>query len=145
MVSVNIKRVWVCSLICISLAVLIGILGVPAAHAQAAGAAGVISLDVVDADLSKVVLMLARESKQSIIIADPEKLQSKVTATLRNMPLEMALKYVVESVGCMWRRETNGVYIISSAVAHLQAVEMIHIRLRQIEFQECQRPRAKQK
>jgi type II secretory pathway component GspD/PulD (secretin) len=123
MVSVNIKRVWACSLICISLAVLIGILGVPAAHAQAAGAAGVISLDVVDADLSKVVLMLARESKQSIIIADPEKLQSKVTATLRNMPLEMALKYVVESVGCMWRREANGVYIISSAVAQpVQAV-----------------------
>ena len=90
----------------------------PAARAQddsSQGSLGLISLDVVDADLSKVVLLLARESKQSIIIADQDKMHSKVTATLKQMPLETALKYVVESVGCSWSRSPDGVYIIGGS------------------------------
>lgn len=87
-------------------------MAVQAQYESPQSASGLISLDVVDADLSKVVLMLARESKQSIIIADQEKMHNKVTATLREVPLETALKYVVESVGCAWSRTQDGVYII---------------------------------
>jgi type II secretory pathway component GspD/PulD (secretin) len=61
--------------------------------------------------------MLARESKQSIIVADQSKLNSKVTAILRDLPLETALKDVVESVGCSWHRDATGAYVISSAPA----------------------------
>ncbi|MDH7482587.1 MAG: hypothetical protein QHH26_11535 [Armatimonadota bacterium] len=81
-----------------------------------------ITLDVIDADLSKVVMLLARDSKQSIIIADQEKATAKVTATLKDMPLETALKRIVESVGCTYRREADGTYIIGGpASATVQA------------------------
>ena len=85
------------------------------AQSQAApkGTPGLISLDVVDADLSQVVRVLMSESKQSIVIGDQDVKQKKVTAMLNDVPLETALKYVVESVGCSWRREADGVYIIS--------------------------------
>jgi len=85
------------------------------AQSQAApqGSPGLISLDVVDADLSQVVRILMSESKQSIVIGDQDVKQKKVTAMLNGVPLETALKYVVESVGCQWRREADGVYIIS--------------------------------
>lgn len=87
------------------------------ANAQAGspqqGTQSLISLDVVDADLSQVVRILMSESKQSIVIGDPEAKQKKVTAMLNNVPLESALKYVVESVGCAWQREQDGVYVIS--------------------------------
>lgn len=85
------------------------------AQAQVApqGSPGLISLDVVDADLSQVVRVLMSESKQSIVIGDQDVKQKKVTAMLNGVPLETALKYVVESVGCSWRREPDGVYIIS--------------------------------
>ena len=76
------------------------------------GVSNLISLDVVDADLSKVVLMLARDSKQSIVIADQDKMHNKVTATLKDMPLETALRYIVESVGCTFYRAPDGVYVI---------------------------------
>lgn len=78
------------------------------------GASGLISLDLVDADLSKVVLALAKESNRNIIVADQDLKQKKVSATLKNVPLETALRYIVESVGCSWNRGTDGVYIISS-------------------------------
>ena len=85
------------------------------AQSQAApqGSPGLISLDVIDADLSQVVRTLVADSKQSIVIGDQDIKQKKVTALLNGVPLETALKYVVESVGCSWRREADGVYIIS--------------------------------
>lgn len=85
------------------------------ARAQIGGsqpASGLISLDVVDADLSQVVRILMSESRQSIVIGDPDAKQKKVTAMLNNVPLESALRYVVESVGCSYRREADGVYMI---------------------------------
>ncbi len=78
------------------------------------GAQGLISLDVVDADLSQVVRILMSESKQSIVIGDPDARVKKVTAMLNNVSLENALRYVVESVGCSWRHESDGVYLIGA-------------------------------
>ena len=90
---------------------------VAGARAQASapqGTPGLISLDVVDADLSQVVRILMSESKQSIVIGNTDVKQKKVTAMLNNVPLETALRYVVESVGASWRREPDGVYIIGA-------------------------------
>ena len=88
--------------------------GVMPARAQGSGApeASNVMLDVVDADLSQVVRILMSDSKQSIIIADPDAKQKKVTAMLNGVPLETALKYVVQSVGCSLHRQPDGVYII---------------------------------
>jgi type II secretory pathway component GspD/PulD (secretin) len=93
-------------------AMLSGVAGARAQTNAAQGTAGLISLDVVDADLSQVVRILMSESKQSIVIGDTDVKQKKVTAMLNNVPLETALRYVVESVGASWRREPDGVYII---------------------------------
>ncbi len=87
---------------------------VSTAQAQVKNPVNGVSLNVVDAELSSVVRMLSAESRQNIVIADSAKLHSKVTVTLRDMPLESVLKYVVESVGCSWRRDSAGVYIIGS-------------------------------
>jgi len=81
------------------------------------GSPGLISLDVVDADLAQVVRILMSESKQNIVIGDPDVRQKKVTAMLNNVPLETALRYVVESVGGSYRREPDGVYIIGAKSA----------------------------
>lgn len=78
------------------------------------GTQGLISLNVVDADLSQVVRILMSESKQSIVIGDPDARQKKVTAMLNNVSLETALRYVVESVGCSWKREADGVYVVGA-------------------------------
>lgn len=73
---------------------------------------GLISLDVADIELSAVVRMLARDGGQNIVIADHEKLNAKVSATLTNVTLDTALRYIVESAGCTWSREADGTYII---------------------------------
>ncbi len=105
-------------LVILAVLVITAILGsaaTPLAQAAAQqGAPGLISLDVVDADLSQVVRILMSESKQSIVIGDQDAKQKKVTAMLNNVPLETALKYVVESVGASWQREPDGVYVISA-------------------------------
>jgi len=88
--------------------------GAVAQSGRAEVSSGLITLDVADADLSTVVRMLLKESKQSIIIVDDDKLHTKVSATLKDMPLETALKYIVASVGCSWHREPDGTYIIGS-------------------------------
>jgi len=80
-----------------------------------------VSLDVIDADLRMVVMQLMRDSKQSIIIADQEKARAKVTATIKDMPLDLALKRIVESVGMSYRREPDGTYIIGGEPASQQA------------------------
>lgn len=81
---------------------------------EGADASGLITLEVVDADLSQVVRILIAESRQSIVIGDPDIRQKKVTAMLNGIPLETALRYVVDSVGCTMYRQPDGVYIIGS-------------------------------
>lgn len=71
-----------------------------------------ISLDVADTELAMVVRMLAKDSGQNIVIADHDKLHSLVSATLTNVTLDTALKYIVESAGCTWSRQADGTYII---------------------------------
>jgi len=91
--------------------------GIAAAQSQVGsplGTSGLISLDVVEADLAQVVRILTLESRQNIVVGDPDMKQKKVTATLHEVPLETALKHIVESVGCTWHREPDGVYIIGS-------------------------------
>lgn len=76
---------------------------------------GLISLDVAEIELSTVVRMLARDSGQNIVVADNDKLRTKVSATLTNVTLDTALRYIVESAGCTWSRESDGTYIIGAA------------------------------
>lgn len=92
--------------------------GIPAVQAQTnemSDSSHRISLNVYDMELSKVVQLLMRESKQNIVIRDASKMQNKVSATLSDMPLGNILKYVVEGAGCTLSQDANGVYVIDSA------------------------------
>jgi len=75
---------------------------------------GTVSLNVIDLELPKVVELLMHKSNKSIIMRDQEELQNrKVTATLKDMPLDQLLKIVVENAGgaVEWK---DGVYVISA-------------------------------
>ncbi len=95
------------AMVCLLLAVSIGVMA-----QKDAGA--LISLDVADIELVTVVMMLARDSGQNIVIADHEKLHTKVSATLTDVSLDTALRYIVQSAGCSWSREADGTYIIGA-------------------------------
>lgn len=88
------------------------LLAVAGAAMAQKGPGALISLDVADIELTMVVRMLAKDSGQNIVIADNEKLHSRVSATLTNVTLDTALRYIVESAGCTWGREADGTYII---------------------------------
>jgi len=107
--SIRTQRPGKVALLATMLCLLLAIAG--AAMAQK-GPGALISLDVADIDLSVVVRMLAKDTGQNIVIADHEKLHSRVSATLTNVTLDTALRYIVESAGCTWSREADGTYII---------------------------------
>lgn len=124
-----VHRRWTCVpgmtiLLIMLTAVVMGNVSVMAQTAGSQASSGLITLDVVDADLAQVVRILTADSKANIVIADPEAKQKKVTVMLNEVPLETALRYVVESVGSSWHRTPDGVYIIGGkAPAQPEKVE----------------------
>ena len=72
-----------------------------------------VTLEVQDADLCDVVRILMKESKANIIIADRDKINKKITATLYDVPLEDALQNIVKANGLYWYKEGD-VYVISA-------------------------------
>jgi len=72
-----------------------------------------VTLEVQDADLCDVVRILMKESKTNIIIADRDKINKKITATLYDVPLEKALQDIVKANGLYWYKEGD-VYVISA-------------------------------
>lgn len=87
---------------------------VPALAEQPAVAEkNLITLEVQDADVCDVVRILMKESKTNIIIADKEKINKRITATLYDVPLEQALEQIIKANGLYWYKEGD-VYIISA-------------------------------
>ena len=76
-----------------------------------------IMLQIKDAPLKEVVMMLTQQSGTNIVIADESKLEKKVTAYLNDLPLEKALDYVVKSAGVSYKKMDDGTYIIGGSVA----------------------------
>jgi len=77
---------------------------------QAKEKGALISLDVQDADVRDVLRLLSVESGMNIVFG-PE-ITGSVSATLRDVTLEEALKAVLSSLGYYWHRQGN-VYVIS--------------------------------
>lgn len=88
-------------------------------------------LDVNDAPLKQVVNMLTQQSGANIIIHTDAKLEKeRITAHLKDMPLEKILDYVVRSAGVSYRKETddNGViYIIGGETASEPAIVLPNV------------------
>lgn len=74
-----------------------------------------VTLDVVDADLVRVVDMLRSSTNANIIVSRPNEIKAKVSASLRDVTLEAALKAVVEGTDYTWWKDDNGIYYINSA------------------------------
>lgn len=75
-----------------------------------------IMLQVKDAPLREVVMLLTQQSGTNIVIADESKLEKKVTAYLNDVPLEKALDYIVKGAGISYRKMDDGTYIIGGAI-----------------------------
>lgn len=80
-------------------------------------AASGIMLQINDAPLKQVVMMLMQQSGTNIVIADESKLEKKITATLNDVPLEKALDYVVRGAGVSYKKMEDGTYIIGGSMA----------------------------
>lgn len=84
--------------------------GAPAASSAAGG----LTLEVTDVPLRNVVQLLMRESGMNIILAGSEKMDTPITANLRNLPLETILQSVVASAGVKYVRTDDGTFIIGT-------------------------------
>jgi len=72
-------------------------------------------LQVKDAPLKEVVMMLTQQSGVNIVIADESKLDRKVSANLNDVPLDKALMYIVKNAGVSFNKMADGTYIIGGS------------------------------
>lgn len=89
------------------------------AIAGGAMAANGIMLQIKDAPLKDVVMMLTQQSGTNIVISDESGLLDgkKVTASLSDVPLEKALDYIVKGAGVSYKKMEDGTYIIGGSMA----------------------------
>lgn len=83
-----------------------------AADMPAAGAKDLVSLDIRDIDVKAAIQALFRNSDRNYSI------EASVSGTvpamsIKDAPFETALKTLAKSTGLVWRRDTDGIYIIS--------------------------------
>jgi general secretion pathway protein D len=81
-----------------------------------------VMLQIKDAPLKEVVMMLTQQSGINIYIADDSKLERKVTVSFTDVPLEKALDYVVKGAGISYKKMEDGTYVIGGSVADDAAV-----------------------
>lgn len=82
-----------------------------------ASAADGIMLQIKDAPLKEVVMLLTQQSGTNIVIADESKLDKRVTVSLNNVPIEKALDYIVKNAGVSCKKMEDGTYIIGGTAA----------------------------
>lgn len=71
-----------------------------------------ISLDVQDAPIGDVLRLLSRQADVDILF-NPKEIQATVTATFRDKPLELVLKYVVEGNN-YYLIKKDGIYLVTA-------------------------------
>lgn len=75
-----------------------------------------IMLQIKDAPLKEVIMLLTQQSGANIVIADQTNLEKKVTLSLTDVSLEKALSYVVKSAGISYKKMEDGTYIIGGSL-----------------------------
>ena len=80
--------------------------------AYAAGAR--VSVDMKDADLQEVLMLLAQESGQQLVMQGD--VQGKVTVSLYDVPLEQALRLILSKTDYQWTKEGDA-YVVSARSA----------------------------
>ncbi len=84
-------------------------------------AGGNVSVDMKDADLQEVLLLMAQESGQQIVIQDG--VAGRVTVSLYDVPLERALELILAQTGFSWTKEADA-YIVGLKPAEPVAADM---------------------
>lgn len=87
-------------------------------------AANGIMLQIKDAPLKEVVMLLTQQSGTNIIIADESKLEKRVTVSLNDVPIEKALDYIVKNAGISYKKMDDGTFIIGGVVEEAQEVSL---------------------
>ncbi|MCE5315709.1 MAG: secretin and TonB N-terminal domain-containing protein [Armatimonadota bacterium] len=95
--------------------------------ASSAVAANGIMLQIKDAPLKEVVMLLTQQSGTNIVIADDSKLDKKITASLNDVPLENALDYIVKGAGVSYRKTDDGTYIIGGVASEEPVVSLTDV------------------
>ncbi|MEO0070333.1 MAG: secretin and TonB N-terminal domain-containing protein [candidate division WOR-3 bacterium] len=71
-----------------------------------------ITLELIDVDIQQALTMLAKASGTNIVIS--KGIEGKVPAVIfKDVPLEQALKQIVESMNYSWVKTDNNVYVVS--------------------------------
>lgn len=86
-----------------------------AAAGGTTGASNNVMLDVKDAPLAQVVLMLTQQSNVNFIIADPEVNTKRITAHMEGKPLETVLANILKPAGIRYHKTEDGTYVIGEA------------------------------
>ena len=90
-----------------------GLFAAPGAFAQNVPEQAVVDLNLKDADMKAAIQVLMKQTGLSIIFEASEEAFPKVTLNLPRVSAEDALKYICQAAGVYFRRDDNGVYIIS--------------------------------
>ena len=87
----------------------------PNADIQVDGQNGLVSLVVRDAPLYQVLLLLAQTQGLNVVSSD--NIDAKVSVTLRDVPLEVALTSILSIAGYSWSQHNSVIHVVSIAAA----------------------------
>lgn len=109
-----------------ALAMVIAVAGLtasPVALAQGAPDEVRVDLNLRDADMKAAIQVLMKETGMSIIFEASEEPYPKISLNLPRVTAEDALKYICQSAGVYYRKDENGVYIISRKRPEVKPVD----------------------
>ncbi len=93
--------------------VLVGLTAVPSAFAQNAPEQVLVDLNLKDADMKSAIQVLMSQAGMKIIFEASDEQFQKVTLNLPKVTAEDALKYICQAAGVYFRKDDNGVYVVS--------------------------------
>lgn len=107
------KRMRISTFLGMAMVALVGISAPISAHAQSAEEIRLDYLTLKDADMIAATQALTAKTGLMFLVEPGTEPFGRVTLSLRNVSAEDAIKYICQSGGASYRRDPNGVYIIS--------------------------------
>ncbi len=111
-------RMRLATMVCAGLVATMSFVATTSVHAQGTAEEIVVdSINLKDADMIAATRMLTQKTGLQFLIEPTSELLPKITLSLNKMSAEDALRYICQAAGCTFRRDPNGVYIISKGKA----------------------------
>ncbi len=107
-------RMRLATMVCAGVVATMSFVATTSVHAQGTAEEIVVdSINLKDADMIVATRMLTQKTGLQFLIEPTSELLPKITLSLNKMSAEDALRYICQAAGCTFRRDPNGVYIIS--------------------------------